>query len=193
MLCRIMDQAKRERATEAEYLARERASDARHEYVNGEIVAMAGGSPAHAQLAYNLIAALGARLRAGPCRGYSSDLRVHVAATRLYTYPDLTVVCGEPRFHTEDGDTLINPTLIAEVLSDATEAYDRGAKFAHYQRLESLREYVLVSQNERRIEVFRRAEGGDWMYHEYRDAGLVALPALGIEVPLAEVYERVGV
>ena len=186
----------KQRLTAEEYLALERAAATRSEFINGEMLAMAGGSPAHSLITTNLTIALGTRLRGGSCRAYNSELRVNVSSTGLYTYPDLTVVCEEPRFvRDEHLDTLVNPTVLVEVLSPSTEAYDRGAKFAHYQRLESLQEYVLVAQDQPRVERFARRPGAglsEWLFTVAtgRDAH-ITFPALGVELPLAEIYEGV--
>jgi len=185
-----MQPAERHLYTEAEYLARERAAEAKSELVHGEIFAMAGGKPRHNALAWNIGAAIRARLMAGksPCVGFNSDQRVHVEATGLYTYPDVTISCG-PRFHPEHTDTLLNPTVIVEVLSRSTEAYDRGAKFAHYQSSPGFAEYVLVSQNERRIEHYRRIESGQWLLTVLQgDEAVLELPVLGCSIPLGEIY-----
>ena len=124
--------------TPAEYLALERAADAKSEYLDGEIVAMTGGSRAHSLIAANLVRELGNALRERPCEVYGSDLRVSVALAGLYAYPDVTVVCGQPTFTDDERDTLENPTVIVEVLSPSTEGLDRGAKFTRYRRLPSL-------------------------------------------------------
>src|SRR3954469_18701066 len=124
------------RLTPAEYLAIERKAEFKSEYLNGEMFAMAGASPAHNSVKENLIVRLGGRLWGGPCRSYSSDQRVKVSATGLYTYPDIVIVCGTPEFDDADRDTLVNPRAIIEVLSDSTAGYDRGPKFRHYQRIE---------------------------------------------------------
>ncbi len=182
-----MSTAPRERLTETQYLARERAAEEKHEYVNGEMVAMAGAKPRHNLLATNLTVCLGSRLRGGPCLTLNSDQRVHVSATGLYAYPDITVVCGHPEFRSDEPMVLLNPTLVVEVASQSTGDYDRGAKFAHYRRLPSLGEYVVVSTVERRVEHFRRLETGQWLMTEYTE-GAVALPALGIAVPIDEIY-----
>jgi Uma2 family endonuclease len=173
-----------------EYLERERQRDAKHELVHGVEIAMAGATPKHNAIAMNLGAALKQRLRGRRCLVFPSDQRVHVEATGLFTYPDLTVVCDTPRFHPNGRDTLVNPRLVVEVLSSSTEAYDRGAKFAHYQSIASLEEYVLVSQTDERVEHYRRLETGQWLLtvSEGADAVLV-LPGLGCEIPLAEIYE----
>jgi Uma2 family endonuclease len=177
--------------TADEYLERERERETKHELVDGVEVARAGGSPKHDAIAGNVIIALGMRLR-GRCLVFPSDQRVHVEATGLFTYPDVTVVCGAPKLHPNGRDTLLNPRVLVEVLSTSTEAYDRGAKFAHYQSIGSLEEYVLVSQAEKRVEHFRRLETGQWLLTvaEGQEATLV-LPALGCEVGLAEIYEGI--
>ncbi|HSO00536.1 MAG TPA: Uma2 family endonuclease, partial [Candidatus Nanopelagicales bacterium] len=178
-------------ATEDEYLAFERSSSGRHEYLGGEILAMAGGSPRHAALAMNVGRILGNQLQSRPCVVLSSDARVHIPATGLYTYPDVTVACDKLELHPKDRDVLLNPTLIVEVLSDSTEAYDRGAKFAHYRRIPSLRAYVLVSQGERRIELFERIAGDRWELTERVGEGSLPVPSLGVTLDLAEVYSKI--
>lgn len=175
-----------------EYLALERKSETKHELVNGQIVAMSGASPVHNLIAMNLGSLLRELLRAKPCVVLSSDQRIHVPATGLFAYPDLTVVCGRPEFHPRDDHTLVNPRVIVEVLSDSTEAFDRGAKFGHYQGIASLEEYVLVSTRERRIEHFRRQDSGQWLLTVHAgDHARVELPALGGSIALADVYEKV--
>ena len=148
--------------TYAEYLAFERKSDAKHELLHGEVFAMAGGTIEHGALAAALARVVGNALGERPSRALSSDVRVRVRATDLATYPDLTVSCGKVETDRDDPDGVLNPSLIVEVLSDSTEAYDRGAKAAHYRRIPSLREYVLVSHHEPLIEVYRRNERGNW-------------------------------
>ena len=178
--------------SEDEYLAFERDSETKHELVNGVINAMAGATYRHNLIASNVLLVLGTLLRGKGCRAVGSDQRVHVPATGLYTYPDITVVCGPPEFHAKDQDTLINPRVIVEVLSSSTEAYDRGAKFAHYRSLPSFVEYVLVAQDEPRVEHFRRIETGQWLLTVYAaENERVALPALGCEMPLGELYDGV--
>lgn len=172
--------------TFAEYVALERASESKHEYVDGEVYAMAGGTPEHGRLATRVARQLGAALEGRPCDTFSSDVRIHVAATGRSTYPDLSVVCGPLERADGDEDAITNPTLIVEVLSDSTESSDRGDKWAHYQRIPSLREYVLVSQREKRVEVFRRFEDG-WTYHSSR-AGVLPLPGLGASLDVDELY-----
>ncbi|MDB6109209.1 MAG: hypothetical protein JWR69_959 [Pedosphaera sp.] len=180
------------RLTEAEYLKLERQADFKSEFFGGEMSARSGGSRWHSLIATNLAREFSTRLRGRPCVAYSSDLRVKAEASGLYTYPDLSVVCGEQRFVDEQVDALLNPTVFVEVLSDSTEAYDRGKKFELYRQIPSLQEYLLVSQREPRIEQFIRQSGGEWLL---RDAvGLntqLALPSLQINVTLAEVFANV--
>ena len=176
------------RMTYAEYLAAEAASEIRHEFLDSEVWAMARGTPEHAALAAALIGALGAALRGKPCRVYTSDLRVRILATGLSTYPDVSVVCGGVETAPDDPDAITNPVVVAEILPDATEAYDRGAKAAHYRRLASLQEYVLLSQAESLVEVYRRADSGRWELLEGRPGDLVELRSLGIHLDIAAVY-----
>lgn len=178
--------------TPQQYLAIERAAETRSEYLNGEMVAMTGGNRDHSLILGNLLWELGSQLRDRPCEVYSIGLRVHVAQTGLYTYPDVIVVCGEPQLEDEQADTLLNPTVIVEVLSPKTESYDRGRKFQHYRTLGSLAEYLLVSQTQPRIERFLRQADGLWLFGDA--AGLEAaltLPSIGCELKLAEVYAKV--
>lgn len=175
--------------TFAEYLAQEQASDTKHELVNGEIFAMAGGTIEHGRLASKVTAAIGAQLRGRRCEAYSSDVRVRVLATGLATYPDLSVVCGKLEPDPKDPDTIINPIVLIEVLSDSTEAYDRGEKFAHYRRIPSLQEYVLVSQHGPRIEVFRRNEDGrSWTLHIAEPSESLTIASIGCELSVDDVY-----
>lgn len=174
--------------TYAEYVAYERASEAKHEYVNGLVYAMAGGTPEHARLQARMAHLLAAALRGRPCEPFSSDLRVKIEATGRATYPDVTVVCERLERAAEDADAVTNPTLIVEVLSETTEADDRGDKWAHYQRLASLQHYLLVSQGAPRVEIFTREQSG-WHYDDVR-TGRLALPALGIEIEVEELYAR---
>lgn len=180
------------RLTEAEYLARERAAEGKSEFFDGEVFAMAGGTPMHSLIATNLAREFGNRLKGRPCVPFNSDLRLKIQATGLYTYADLSVVCGPLEFADPEPDTLINPTVLVEVLSDSSEAYDRGKKFEHYRRIPTLREYLLVSQKEPHIDQFIRGETGPWFLREV--AGLEAsleLPSLGVSLALAEVFANV--
>lgn len=180
------------RLTEVEYLDLERSLESRNEFFGGEMFAMAGGTPLHSQIATNLAREFGNKLKRRDCTVYNSDLRLKVEATGLFTYPDLSVVCGPLRFAAGTDDTVVNPTVIVEVLSDSTEAYDRGKKFENYRQIPSLREYLLVSQKEPRIEQFVRQETEQWLLREA--AGLeaaLALPSLEIKISLAEVFDGV--
>lgn len=150
------------RMSYAEYLAFESTSETKHEFLDGEVFAMAGGTIQHAALSAAMISALTTALRNRPCRVLSSDGRVRAKATGFSTYPDVSVVCAKLEVDPDDEHGVLNPALVVEVLSDSTEAYDRGAKAAHYRRIPSLREYVLVSQREPLIEVYRRNERGNW-------------------------------
>jgi Uma2 family endonuclease len=172
----------------AEYLAAEALAEVRHEYLNGEVWAMAGGTPEHSALAAAVILELGNALRGKRCRAFTSDVRVRISETGLTTYPDVSIVCGQLETAPEDKDAITNPIVLVEVLSDSTEAYDRGAKAAHYRRIPSLREYVLVSQNEPRIEVHRRTESGRWELLEARPGETIELASLGVRLDVAAVY-----
>ena len=181
--------ATRPRLSEAEYLALERAAEFRSEYHDGEVFAMAGGTPEHSLIATNLLRELGNRLRGRPCRVYNADLRLKIEAGGLYTYPDASVICGPVITPPGADDVALNPTLVAEVLSPATEAYDRGQKFGFYRRLASLKEYLLVSQRAARVELFSLDAQGGWRLSEASGPGAaLAIPALGIQLSLAEVF-----
>jgi Uma2 family endonuclease len=173
----------------AEYLAIEEKSLTKHEWLDGVVYDMSGGTLDHARLAAAVIGLLSAQLRGKPCGVFTSDLKVRVPGTGLSTYADVTVVCGKPETAPEDANAATNPTLLIEVLSDSTEAYDRGEKFAHYRRLASLREYVLVSQHAPRIEVWRRNEGGRWELAQEAEAGEhAALASIGCTLDVDDVY-----
>ncbi len=176
--------------TYAQYLAHEAASNVKHEYLDGEIYAMAGGSPEHAFLAMAVGSLLRPQLEGKPCRVSSSDLRVRVVETGLATYPDVSVVCGPLERDPQSQETVLNPTLVVEVLSEGTERYDGGEKFEHYKRILSFQEYVLVSQNESRIEVWRR-QGDSWIHQEGRAGGRVSLQSIDCQLDVDEVYRGV--
>lgn len=178
----------RSRATEAEYLEWDRTHDGKHEYVNGEILAMSGVSDAHDRVQVNAVVALASRLHQGPCRVRGADLRVRLDETGLYCYPDLTVVCGEPEFAPTRPVTLLNPRVIVEVLSETTEDYDRGAKLAHYRRRASVDLIVLVDSRQPLVELLRRNADATWTWSDHTDGSVRILDA---DVPLAELYEGV--
>ena len=178
--------------TAQDYLVWERQQETRHEYLEGQVFAMTGASRAHNMLCANILASLHGQLRGKPCEIYVNDMRVKVSETGMYTYPDLVAACGEPRFEDQAVDTLLNPVLIIEVLSDSTERYDRGAKFTHYRSVVSLREYLLVSQHESRVEHYVRQPGNHWLLTEYQEMqDRIDLNSLASCLSLAEVYERI--
>lgn len=180
--------------TRAEYLAHERACvGEKHEYVDGATYAMSGGTFEHAMIAGNLLAELQAAFRDGPCRAIGSDMRIG-AADGSYHYPDVSVVCGKPQFEDDIRDVLQNPSVIIEVLSDSTERYDRGEKFAHYRSVPSLRDYVLVSQHTQLIEHYRRQpneDGAEWSYRALGPGEALRLGEHGVTIPLGRVYAKV--
>lgn len=178
--------------TVEEYLTVERASQMRHEYFDGEVFAMGGASRRHNLIVTNLVRELSLQLKGEPCETFASDMRVKVEETGLYTYPDVVVVCGEAHFDDERSDTLLNPTLIVEVLSESTEAYDRGRKFEHYRSLASCTDYLLVAQDHVRVEHFSRQPEQGWLLTEAGGLDdVVGLPSIGCELSLSEIYERV--
>ena len=178
------------RYTPEQYLELDRKAEGRSEYVNGEILAMAGASREHNLIVTNLVREISLALRGQPCETYSNDMRVRVNLTR-YTYPDVVVTCGQPQFIDGQLDTLKNPTVIAEVLSPTTESDDRSWKFAHYRRLEALMDYVMLSQFQPFVEHYTRQDD-QWVLTEVVGLGAVLrLPSLGCELPLSAVYERV--
>jgi Uma2 family endonuclease len=183
----------RHRYSFQDYLDVEELGGVRHEYLNGEIFAMAGGTPEHAALAAALLVTFGVQLRGRPCRPYSSDLRLRVPATGLATYPDAAVICGEPERDPASATHVTNPTVLVEVLSPSTEEYDRGEKREHYQQLTSLREYVLVAQDRRAIEVYAREnEAAGWTHRTYGAGEHVVLASLGIDVEVDTLYADAG-
>jgi Uma2 family endonuclease len=178
--------------TPEEYLALERAAERKSEYRDGEIVGMTGATRRHSLIAGNIFAELRQQLRGRPCEAHINDLRVLIAARRLYTYPDVVVVCGEPALADRYRDTLTNPTLLVEVLSPSTSAYDRGDKFGHYRTLESFREYLLVSQDRPLVEKYIRRPDGNWLLSDETDlAATIVLPSIQCQLAMAEIYDKV--
>jgi Uma2 family endonuclease len=177
--------------TEEEYLAIEREAATRSEYFAGETFALAGATRPHNRIVTNLVSELDSQLKDRLGNVYSSDMRVRVR-TGLYTYPDVVVTCGEEVFADGKNDTLLNPVVIIEVLSQSTEAYDRGKKFEHYQRLESLAEYLLVAQQLYRVEQFLRQADGSWLYREAHSPGdVVVIESIGCRILLKDIYRKV--
>ena len=179
--------------TLAEYETRELDADTKSEYYRGEMFAMAGGSPEHSLVATNFTREAGNQLKGKPCVPYNSDLRVKVEATGLYTYPDATIVCGPPQMDTAVKGTVLNPSVIVEVLSESTESYDRGKKSSHYRRIESLRELILISPSEPLVEMFTRRDDGNWSFIEYRSiTDTLVIDSVGVSIPLSEIYRNIA-
>ena len=175
-----------------EYLALERQAETKSEYFRGEVFAMAGASFAHTSISFNLLVSLAPQLKRGLCTARSSDLRVNVRATNFYAYPDIVVVCGQPQFEDRHRDTLLNPTVIFEILSRSTEGYDRGEKFANYRTLESLTDFILVSQHRPLVEHYARQPDETWLLKSCEGLkAVLLLPSIGCELPLAEIYDKV--
>jgi Uma2 family endonuclease len=179
------------RYTIAEYLHLEEKATERHEFHEGEILAMSGGTYRHSRINMDFGIALGIRLKGHPCHPLDSNMRVRIPGRLRYLYPDISVVCGQPEFDSDDPKqtTIINPRVVVEVLSESTESYDRGAKFDLYRQIPSLQQYILVSQNQPMIETFLRQSDGAWLFNPW--AGLettLQLRALEIAIPLKEIY-----
>lgn len=181
------------RLTQAEYLQLDRQSELRHEFLAGEVFVMTVASRNHNLITVNVAAALSEQLRRRQCEVYASDMRVKVSPPRLYTYPDVIVVCGTPHFEDDVNDTLLNPTILIEVLSKSTEAYDRGLKFELYRGLESLQEFILIAQNKRQVEHYRRQADNRWILTETNDpAGLVVLESIASQLAVEQIYLKVA-
>jgi len=179
------------RYTPEEYLALERKAEYKSEYFNGFITAMSGASREHNLIAVNMTSDLNAQLRDRKCEVYSGDMRVLISSTGLYTYPDVSVVCSQPQFLDKEVDTLLNPTVVVEVLSPSTETYDRGAKFAHYRRIESLQDYVMISQEEMHVEHYTKQGNGWFLSVLENPEAILELPSIGCKVALSEIYRKV--
>lgn len=178
--------------TPEEYLEIERQAEYKSEYWNGEIFAMAGASERHVLIVTNVVAELRTQLKGRPCKVYSTDMRVNVDATGLYTYPDIVALCGKSEFDEGEMETLLNPTVIIEVLSPSTEAYDRGMKFEHYRTLTSLADYLLISQQAPKIEHFVRQSDERWILSESSGPDdTIEIASIQCSLPLPEVYDKV--
>ena len=177
--------------TVAAYFALEASSREKHEYWHGEVYAMAGASPEHNLIAANVTAALHTALRALPCRVYASDLKVHVPLSDGYVYPDVTVGCDGPRYHSAHPDVLLNPRLVVEVLSESTERFDRGEKSAGYRTLDSVTDYLLISQRDRHVEHYARQRDGSWSLRDFHAGDVIEIASLAISVQVDEVYFKV--
>ncbi len=177
--------------TPEEYLHLERASEERHEYFNGEIFAMSGASREHNLISANTNRHIGAQLDELPCELYQSDMRVKITPTGLYTYPDIVISCGTPKFEDTELDTLLNPTVIIEVLSSSTEKYDRGKKFQHYRNISTLKEYLLIAQDNIHIEQFAK-QSSLWIYTDANSLDdVLTLASIECTLALSSVYKKV--
>ncbi len=178
--------------TAEEYLTIERAAEFRSEFHDGVMYAMAGGSPRHSKVKTNTTVCIGMRLRGKKCQPYDSDLRVQINATGLYTYPDLSIVCGPLEFGDRHGDNLTNPRVIVEVLSPSTSEYDRGNKFWNYRKIPSLTDYLLISTEEILIEHYTRQPTGQWLLTTYEGPeAVLRIASVELEIPLSEIYADV--
>jgi Uma2 family endonuclease len=177
--------------SEQAYLAFERSSPEKHEYADGEIFAMSGGTAEHSAVTLNVLAELRGALAGRGSRAFESNMRVHVPATGRYVYPDGSIVCGRPVFTDDARDTLLNPRVVVEVLSNGTEAYDRGDKFAGYRTVPTLQEYLLASQKQPRLELFTRQADGSWNLRIFGPGERVELGSVGCSIEVDRVYEGV--
>ena len=180
----------KKRLSYTDYLRLEQETGIRHEFLDGEVVAMAGGTLRHARLKTNLTIAVGVALGDGPCQAYDSDAKIRIAESGLSTYPDLSVICGELARDGMDKHAANNPTALFEVLSDGTEAWDRGGKRLHYRKLASLQEYVLIDHREPRIEVYTRAGPDVWEHRVFETGQQARLSSIGIELPVDRLYRN---
>jgi Uma2 family endonuclease len=182
----------RVRITPEEYLFLERKAETKSEYFDGEMIPMPGVSLEHDRIVINLISELDSQFQDRPAEVHGPELSIKVPRKGSYFYPDVSVVFGDPEVEGEHRDTLLNPRVVFEVLSPSTESYDRGPKFAHYRTLESLQEFILVSQNEPRVERYLRQDDGNWLYSEVTDpAGSLELVSVACRVPLSRIYRKV--
>ena len=177
--------------TEEQYLAQERAAEFKSEYFDGEMFAMSGGSMRHSDLQSNLQGELYAALRGSECRVHGPDFRIRVSS-RMYTYPDVSVVWRKPLLADKSQDALLNPTVIFEVLSPSTETYDRGLKFQHYRTIASLHDYIMVNQSEIRIEQYTRQENNLWVLRDYQSLDEeLTIKSIDVSLPMRRIYDRV--
>jgi Uma2 family endonuclease len=187
-----MSKQQKARFTVAEYLSMDRGASEKHEFAFGEIYAMGGASARHVEIVGNIVRELGNQLRQRPCRVYSTDLRLCVDADHRYTYPDVVVVCGQPQFLDDQLDTLLNPDLIVQVLSESTRNYDRGDKFQQYRGIASFREYLLVDQAKAHVERYSKQQDGTWSLWETDSLDhVVQLESIAVRLPVSEIYLKV--
>jgi len=175
-----------------EYFAREDIAEHRSEYYCGDVLAMAGGTPNHNRITVNLVSRLSTQFRGTPCEAFASDLRVQVEKDIHYTYPDVLVVRGELKLVEGRSDTIVNPVVIIEVLSESTKDYDRGTKFTAYRSIETLTDYILIDQNTAHIEYFSKESDGTWKLREYFSTEeTIEIDSIGVKLPIKGIYERV--
>jgi Uma2 family endonuclease len=179
--------------TPEEYLALERKAETKHEYLDGQIYAMAGASPTHNQICFNAIVAVGSQIKDSTCIGYTSDQKIRTDLMDLFSYPDLTIVCGQPVFHDQQQDVILNPTVIIEVLSPRTESFDRVTKLERYQSIASLTDYILISQNRPCVEHYvRQKSKRQWLYTIETDpAAEIEITSIKCKLKLSDIYNRV--
>lgn len=176
-----------------DYLAEERKAEFKSEYIDGDVVAMTGASRQHNLIAGNIFASLHSQLRSRPCEIYMGDMRVAVDEAEFYTYPDIVVACEDPQFLDGELDTLLNPTLLIEVLSPSTASYDRGEKFSRYRQLSSLQEYLIVAQSTPALEHYRKQSEREWILIDITDPeALVELPSIQCQLAMRDIYEKVN-
>ncbi|MGD1809043.1 Uma2 family endonuclease [Dapis sp. BLCC M126] len=176
-----------------EYLSLEVNSEEKHEYINGEIISMIGGTPNHNKIAGNLYAALNLALKRQPYQVFITDQRLWIPTEKIYTYPDVMIIEGELQFQEGRRDTLTNPIIIAEVLSTSTEGFDRGKKFAAYRTISTFKEYILIDQYTMQVEQFTKTESGQWLLSEYRgEESKLSLKFIDFEITLADLYDKVN-
>lgn len=181
------------KVTPQDYLEQERRAEIKSEYIDGDIVAMTGASRRHNLISLNIAASLHAQLRSRPCEIYMGDMRVAVDDAEFYTYPDIVVACEDPKFLDGELDTLLNPTLIVEVLSSSTASYDRGEKFSRYRQLSSLQEYLIVAQYTPALEHYRKQNEKEWILVDITDwEAVVNLPSIRCQLAMRDIYEKVN-
>lgn len=187
-----MSTQKIKKLTPEEYLDIERNAECKSEYYNGEIFALAGASYVHNRITRNISKALGLQLKGTKCEEFQSDLKIKEKISGLFTYPDIVVICGEPEFYDEEKDVVVNPTVIMEVLSKSTETYDRGFKFELYRRINTLKDYFMVSQDKISIEYYSRNDDDSWILKEFKDLNQnIEMKSIGCILELKDVYYKV--
>ncbi len=189
----MQETAKKTKLTHEQYFALEEKSETRHEYYQGEIFDLAGGTINHNRIIRNFAHFTFDKLSESPCEVFTTELKVFVESADLFTYPDILIICGEPRFYKKRNDTILNPILIAEVLSDSTKNYDRGGKFFFYRQIPSLKHYVLIDQYSPHVEYFRLGEDGHWVLSEFSDLNdRLQIFGPDLLLPLREIYQNVS-